>query len=232
MKERRSSREGVRRGEDWNCSSLCRLSYPTWTVHVCHKASQFFRGEIHGRWLSSPPLIGSRVGGGDGFVSFRVQVVVETDPDGAHASFSSMCMRCFCFQIVGPRLPMDPQSEALFTETSDGLILCKLINLAEFDTIDPRYVGWYSSFPRVASSLRALYRRGEEEGERGMLSLAHALLSLPPPLPLSPLFCRCEVVRDGGGLRNEHRTTKVLGSCRNVFCSFLWRLTRYDSCEG
>lgn len=33
---------------------------------------------------------------------------------------------------------MDPQSEALFTETSDGLILCKLINLAEFDTIDTR----------------------------------------------------------------------------------------------
>eukprot|EP00903_Cladosiphon_okamuranus_P012347 g11576.t1 len=40
--------------------------------------------------------------------------------------------------IVGPRLPMDPLSEALFTETSDGLILCKLINLAEFDTIDSR----------------------------------------------------------------------------------------------
>ncbi|CAM9433997.1 unnamed protein product, partial [Sphacelaria rigidula] len=40
--------------------------------------------------------------------------------------------------VVGPRLPMDPQSEALFTETSDGLILCKLINLAEFDTIDTR----------------------------------------------------------------------------------------------
>ncbi|CAM9454460.1 unnamed protein product, partial [Hapterophycus canaliculatus] len=33
---------------------------------------------------------------------------------------------------------MDPLSEDLFTETSDGLILCKLINLAEFDTIDPR----------------------------------------------------------------------------------------------
>lgn len=33
---------------------------------------------------------------------------------------------------------MDPLSEALFTETSDGLILCKLINLAEFDTIDSR----------------------------------------------------------------------------------------------
>ncbi|CAM9964616.1 unnamed protein product [Ascophyllum nodosum] len=40
--------------------------------------------------------------------------------------------------VVGPRLPMDPLSEALFTETSDGLILCKLINLAEFDTIDTR----------------------------------------------------------------------------------------------
>lgn len=35
---------------------------------------------------------------------------------------------------------MDPLSEALFTETSDGLILCKLINLAEFDTIDARSV--------------------------------------------------------------------------------------------
>lgn len=35
-------------------------------------------------------------------------------------------------------MPMDPRSEALFTETSDGLILCKLINLAEYDTIDAR----------------------------------------------------------------------------------------------
>lgn len=35
---------------------------------------------------------------------------------------------------------MDPCSEDLFTETSDGLILCKLINLAEFDTIDSRSV--------------------------------------------------------------------------------------------
>lgn len=33
---------------------------------------------------------------------------------------------------------MDPLSEDLFTQTSDGLILCKLINLAEFDTIDAR----------------------------------------------------------------------------------------------
>lgn len=33
---------------------------------------------------------------------------------------------------------MDPLSEELFTETSDGLVLCKMINLAEFDTIDPR----------------------------------------------------------------------------------------------
>ncbi|CAB1100770.1 unnamed protein product [Ectocarpus sp. CCAP 1310/34] len=41
-------------------------------------------------------------------------------------------------QVVGPRLPMDPLSEDLFTQTSDGLILCKLINLAEFDTIDAR----------------------------------------------------------------------------------------------
>lgn len=41
-------------------------------------------------------------------------------------------------QVVGGKLPMDPASEALFTETSDGLILCKLINLAEFDTIDAR----------------------------------------------------------------------------------------------
>lgn len=40
--------------------------------------------------------------------------------------------------VVGERLPMDPLSEDLFTETSDGLILCKLINLAEFDTIDAR----------------------------------------------------------------------------------------------
>lgn len=48
-----------------------------------------------------------------------------------------MCSFCVT-QIVGPRLPMDPLSEALFTETSDGLILCKLINLAEFDTIDSR----------------------------------------------------------------------------------------------
>ena len=45
---------------------------------------------------------------------------------------------CFFVQVVGARLPMDPLSEALFTETSDGLILCKLINLAEFDTIDAR----------------------------------------------------------------------------------------------
>jgi len=51
-----------------------------------------------------------------------------------------VCMRRLYSQIVGARLPMDPQSEALFTETSDGLILCKLINLAEFDTIDPRSV--------------------------------------------------------------------------------------------
>lgn len=41
-------------------------------------------------------------------------------------------------QDVGGRLPMDPRSEALFTETSDGLILCKLINLAEYETIDAR----------------------------------------------------------------------------------------------
>ncbi len=91
---------------------------------------------------------------GDNFVSFLVQIIIlpartkgvvvetEADTDGARASLSHLFYVCALvllpFQIVGPRLPMDPQSEALFTETSDGLILCKLINLAEFDTIDPR----------------------------------------------------------------------------------------------
>lgn len=40
---------------------------------------------------------------------------------------------------------MDPLSEDLFTQTSDGLILCKLINLAEFDTIDARSASTSSS---------------------------------------------------------------------------------------
>ncbi|CAM9771694.1 unnamed protein product, partial [Choristocarpus tenellus] len=43
-------------------------------------------------------------------------------------------------KIVASKLPMDPLSEALFSECSDGLLLCKLVNLAEFDTIDTRWV--------------------------------------------------------------------------------------------
>eukprot|EP00752_Nemacystus_decipiens_P007180 g6429.t1 len=59
--------------------------------------------------------------------------------DDERMAFTEHINNCLAADpIVGPRLPMDPLSEALFTETSDGLILCKLINLAEFDTIDSR----------------------------------------------------------------------------------------------
>uniref|UniRef100_A0AC35TZE1 Calponin-homology (CH) domain-containing protein n=1 Tax=Rhabditophanes sp. KR3021 TaxID=114890 RepID=A0AC35TZE1_9BILA len=37
-------------------------------------------------------------------------------------------------------LPLDPQSQELYTKINDGLILCKLINLAVRDTIDERVI--------------------------------------------------------------------------------------------
>ncbi len=41
-------------------------------------------------------------------------------------------------QHVGHRLPINLESEQLFSECEDGLLLCKLINCAEYDTIDVR----------------------------------------------------------------------------------------------
>lgn len=35
-------------------------------------------------------------------------------------------------------LPLDVESDDLFRKCSDGLLLCKLINLASMDTIDER----------------------------------------------------------------------------------------------
>ncbi|CAM9190224.1 unnamed protein product [Ectocarpus sp. 4 AP-2014] len=59
--------------------------------------------------------------------------------DDERMAFTEHINNCLAADpVVGPRLPMDPLSEDLFTQTSDGLILCKLINLAEFDTIDAR----------------------------------------------------------------------------------------------
>ncbi|KAG5180080.1 actin bundling protein [Tribonema minus] len=66
---------------------------------------------------------------------------------GGHHSYSNEERMAFtehinnCLQRdphVGSRLPMPLQSEKLFSEVSDGLLLCKLINHAEYDTIDER----------------------------------------------------------------------------------------------
>jgi hypothetical protein len=37
-------------------------------------------------------------------------------------------------------VPINPESEDLFTAVGDGIILCKLINLAKKDAIDPRAI--------------------------------------------------------------------------------------------
>jgi hypothetical protein len=39
---------------------------------------------------------------------------------------------------MGDKLPVDLDTEELFDACKDGLLICKLINLAEFDTIDTR----------------------------------------------------------------------------------------------
>jgi plastin-1 len=66
---------------------------------------------------------------------------------GAHHTFSDDEKTAFTEHInhvlaqdphVGPRLPMDPSTMALFPNLQDGLILCKMINLAEPGTIDER----------------------------------------------------------------------------------------------
>eukprot|EP00612_Vaucheria_litorea_P002508 CAMPEP_0171458188 /NCGR_PEP_ID=MMETSP0945-20130129/3968_1 /TAXON_ID=109269 /ORGANISM="Vaucheria litorea, Strain CCMP2940" /LENGTH=631 /DNA_ID=CAMNT_0011983949 /DNA_START=37 /DNA_END=1932 /DNA_ORIENTATION=+ len=41
-------------------------------------------------------------------------------------------------QVLAGRLPMSTDTEQLFTEVADGLVLAKFINYAEFDTIDER----------------------------------------------------------------------------------------------
>mmetsp|Transcript_28458 Transcript_28458/g.91100 ORF Transcript_28458/g.91100 Transcript_28458/m.91100 type:complete len:631 (-) Transcript_28458:388-2280(-) len=40
--------------------------------------------------------------------------------------------------VMGPRLPLDPNSMDLFAGCGDGLLLCKLINMAVPDTVDER----------------------------------------------------------------------------------------------
>jgi hypothetical protein len=56
-------------------------------------------------------------------------------------AFSEHINQCLDFDPVLKRhLPMDPNSDDLFTKTSDGLIYCKLINLAVNDTIDERAI--------------------------------------------------------------------------------------------
>jgi hypothetical protein len=40
--------------------------------------------------------------------------------------------------LVQHLLPLDPNSRDLFEKSSDGLILCKLINVAVVDSIDER----------------------------------------------------------------------------------------------
>ncbi|CAM9254077.1 unnamed protein product [Chrysoparadoxa australica] len=59
--------------------------------------------------------------------------------DDEKTAFTEHINNCLARDVhVGHRLPMDIEGEALFKDTSDGIILCKLINLAEFDTIDIR----------------------------------------------------------------------------------------------
>ena len=40
--------------------------------------------------------------------------------------------------VLQRHLPLDPDTDDLFTKTQDGLILCRLINLASSDAIDER----------------------------------------------------------------------------------------------
>ena len=56
-------------------------------------------------------------------------------------AFTEHINQCLDFDpLLHRHLPMDPNSNDLFTKTSDGLILCKLINLAANDTIDERAI--------------------------------------------------------------------------------------------
>ncbi|KAG5183492.1 actin binding protein, partial [Tribonema minus] len=77
----------------------------------------------------------------------KPKVNTATSIIGGHHSYSDEERIAFtehinnCLQRdkdVGPRLPMQTESEQLFSEVADGLLLCKLINHAEFDTIDER----------------------------------------------------------------------------------------------
>lgn len=54
----------------------------------------------------------------------------------AFSEHINLCMRGN--SLVGRHLPLDVEGDDLFTKINDGLILCKLINLASMDTIDER----------------------------------------------------------------------------------------------
>jgi len=72
-------------------------------------------------------------GGEAGGTSFHTFSIEEKMAFSEHIN---LCMRDS--SLVRRHLPLDVDSNDLFVKTSDGLILCKLINLTAMDTIDER----------------------------------------------------------------------------------------------
>jgi len=68
--------------------------------------------------------------GGTSFHTFSIEEKM------AFSEHINLCMRDS--SLVRRHLPLDVDSNDLFVKTSDGLILCKLINLTAMDTIDER----------------------------------------------------------------------------------------------
>ena len=64
---------------------------------------------------------------------------IHSFSDEEKQAFSEHINNCLSNDpLIGNRLPLDPSSMALFDAVADGLLLCKLVNLAVPDTVDER----------------------------------------------------------------------------------------------